>query len=719
MAAEQQQSKSQFKIRYNDDAVTCAICHQTYKEPKCLPPPCTHIYCKTCIINQLRYDQLSDDVTQLSFRCPACKYCFRLQAEQVVQLKDDMFLLNLLQSSTNEDSEPDLMRSTDTGFVDEVPPTDCTSCDSGISAVANCTECKATFCESCLFVHNSLKSLRSHHINHFEMTSSVEDEDDESSRCTQHNTVRLSHYCSTCKVVVCSECISARHRSHLCVKLVQAAQLLHDNCNELNAWRDELYKTCIDIIQHGRETYEQAVDKVRDAVIEIVYETAQDLKNNVLSAAFEQIQTDVLQLYQTGDGISSSHKSSLDVVKHRIDETYKLKSSCQRLETLSANARAKSSSILSEFTTTNQYQKHALYDTCRQKFATLNFRKGTGDEDDVSDKQVLCLGSVALLGLQQLQLPLNKKINKLFVIKLTDVQLKGLCSNANGGLTVFDMRKKEMLIFDKSLLLLRLVSCSMPSCISLTCTQSNTVITVSHETFDIYSSIGYQNCVKKPLQSRYATQLAMVVTGYDEKNNHIQVAQVYSEFDGLTNEVSVKFHSQWLSEPMAIAKYASKQTPRVLEFKRTTIPGRSTAVFETVGDTYVPRFDNKLMITSDAKGDEYAILINDSYSMREVIKTSYAGRKKYHSELPVYASRISSFQPFGMCIDDEGRVLIGDAGARAIHIINKDGGFIGQAQFSNIMEEGETPSLMAYHGGGTLSLATEDGMIWIVQLRVH
>jgi hypothetical protein len=93
----------------------------------------------------------------------------------------------------------------------------------------------------------------------------------------------------------------------------------------------------------------------------------------------------------------------------KLDE---LKSSCQRLETLTANAGAKSASILSEFTTTNQYQKHALYDTCRQKFAMSNFRKGTGDEDDVSDidKQVLCLGSVALLGLQQLQLPLNKEM---------------------------------------------------------------------------------------------------------------------------------------------------------------------------------------------------------------------------------------------------------------------------------------------------------------------
>jgi hypothetical protein len=191
-----------------------------------------------------------------------------------------------------------------------------------VSAVAKCTECKATFCESCLSAHNSFKCFRSHHINRYAMTSSVEDEDDESSRCTEHNTVRLSHYCSTCEVVVCSECISADHRTHFCVKLVQAAQLLHDKYNELNITRrDELYKTCIDIIQHGRETYEQAVDKVRDAMIEIVNETAQDLKKNVLSAAFGQVETEADQLYQTGDDSTSSHKSDLDVVKHRIDET--------------------------------------------------------------------------------------------------------------------------------------------------------------------------------------------------------------------------------------------------------------------------------------------------------------------------------------------------------------------------------------------------------------
>jgi hypothetical protein len=49
------------------------------------------------------------------------------------------------------------------------------------------------------------------------------------------------------------------------------------------------------------------------------------------------------------------------------------------------------------------------------------------------------------------------------------------------------------------------------------------------------------------LQSRYATQLATVVTGYEEKDKQLQVSQVYSEIDALTNEVSVQFHStQWL-----------------------------------------------------------------------------------------------------------------------------------------------------------------------------
>jgi uncharacterized radical SAM superfamily Fe-S cluster-containing enzyme len=63
----------------------------------------------------------------------------------------------------------------------------------------------------------------------------------------------------------------------------------------------------------------------------------------------------------------------------------------------------------------------------------------------------------------------------------------------------------------------------------------------------------------------------MVVTGYNEKNNQLQVTQVYSEFDALTDEVSVKFHStNGHPIPEAIAKYASKQTRRVLEFKRTT-----------------------------------------------------------------------------------------------------------------------------------------------------
>jgi hypothetical protein len=727
MAAEQQQSKSQFKSVYSDDSTTCAICHQTYTEPKCLPPPCTHVYCKTCIVNQLRYNQQSDDVTQLSFRCPMCTYCFCMQAEEVVRLKDDTFLLNLLQSSTNEDSEPDPVLSSDTGFVDEAPPTKCTSCDSGVSAVATCTECKATFCESCLVVHDSLKSLRSHHINHYKMTSSVEDED-ESSHCTQHNTVRLSHYCPTCKVVVCSECINADHRTHLCVKLVQAAQLLHDNYNELNTWRDELSKICIEIIWNGRDRYEQAVDKVRDAMIEIINETAQDLKEKTVSAAFEQvrIETEALQSHQTGDGISSNHKSHLDTVKHRSGQINELKSCCQRLETLTATARDNSASILSVFMAANQYQKCALYNTCRSKFAMSNFRLGAGDEDDISDvdKHVLCLGSVAMLGLQQLQLPLNKTVNvgltieKLFDVKLEDVRLKGLCSNANGGLTVFDTRKKEMLVYDKSLLLLQVLSCNnISSCIAFFCVEKY-VIAASHEKFNIYSSTGLCNCITQPLPSqlRYATRLATVVTGYNASKEQPFVSQVYSEFDALTNEVNVKVY---ISEQLVInLKYAPVQKRRVLEYQRNTpFVGSSAETFESVGNSYVPRVDNKLMMAYRAECSEHAVLINDCYAEREVIKFHANGNQIYRSQLPTDAT--ISFQPFGMCIDDEGRVLIGDAGARTIHVISKNGDVVGQAQFGNMMDDGDTPSLMAYHGGRTLSLATKDGKIWIVQLRVH
>jgi hypothetical protein len=727
MAMMQKKRKFQRKIRYNDDALKCAICHQTYTEPKCLPPPCSHVFCKMCITKQLRYDQVSDDATQLSFRCPTCKHCFPMQAEQVVQLKDDAFLLNYLQPSAYKSSnKPNQECSTDTKIVDRVLQTDCTSCDNGVSSVAKCTECKATFCESCLSAHNSFKFFHGHHIIYHEMTSSIEDDNDESSRCTYHNTVRLSHYCSTCKVVVCSECISVNHEYHFCVKLFQAAQVLNDKYGKLNTRQNELVKTCTDIIQYGTETYEQAVDKVRDTMIEIVNQTAQDLKNNVLSAAFEPIRTEVFQLCWAGIS-TSSHKSDLDLVKHRINQLDELESSCQRLETLTTIARAKGTSILSEFVTTNQHQKSVVYDICRQKLAMSNLRLGVGDEDDVSDidKQVLCLGLIAVLGLQQLQLPLNETedvgltIDKLFVIKLTDVKLNGLCSNANGGLTVFDMRKKEMLIFDKSLLLLRVVSCDSPHGIAFACIK-NYVIIASDETFYIYTLASNNNnhiSKRLDLQSPYATQLAIVVTGYDIYEKQPQVTQVYSEFDALNNKVSVQFHSSTrLPQPVTIAKYASTQNRRILEFKRSTIT-KSEATFVSVGDSYVPRVDNKLMIAHSAKRDEYAILINGSYAKREVIKLYLNGNKVFRC--PLQTDATISFQPFGMCIDDEGRVLIGDAGARAVHIISKDGGVIGQAQFGNIMEKGDTLSLMAYHGSGTLSLATEEGKIWIVQLRVH
>jgi hypothetical protein len=59
-------------------------------------------------------------------------------------------------------------------------------------------------------------------------------------------------------------------------------------------------------------------------------------------------------------------------------------------------------------------------------------------------------------------------------------------------------------------------------------------VVASHEKFSFYSSAGYHKCVTKPLQSPFATQLAMVVIGYDAKIKQPRVTRVYSEFDALS-----------------------------------------------------------------------------------------------------------------------------------------------------------------------------------------
>ena len=181
------------------DKLTCAICLDTFKDPKLLH--CFHVYCKNCLERLVVQDTLG----QLSVCCPACRRSTLLPpATDVSDLQSAFHIHHLfdIQDALKKVKEPQKVL--------------CGKCTkSQRPATSYCRDCGQFICAVCTGIHSEWDDFAEHEIVALEQLESEVTQLDVLKKvtlyCPLHKSKELELYCETCGELVCLHCIVSKH----------------------------------------------------------------------------------------------------------------------------------------------------------------------------------------------------------------------------------------------------------------------------------------------------------------------------------------------------------------------------------------------------------------------------------------------------------------------------------------------------------------------------
>ncbi|XP_070540330.1 E3 ubiquitin-protein ligase TRIM56-like [Ptychodera flava] len=177
----------------NEQILLCAICMERFKSPKILP--CYHTFCASCLTKWVKTNN-----NQLI--CPTCKESWPLPCSGVPAIDNNRFMNDLLQviSDVNPGS----------GQTKAV----CEGC--GSEAMHWCTDCGQFFCEECVRIHRTVRSLKDHKLTtvgeYNEKMASEHFKLIQPRFCEKHTNTQLEFYCDSCQVPTCLKCTVVEHK---------------------------------------------------------------------------------------------------------------------------------------------------------------------------------------------------------------------------------------------------------------------------------------------------------------------------------------------------------------------------------------------------------------------------------------------------------------------------------------------------------------------------
>ena len=185
-----------------EDQLTCAICLDTFKEPKMLQ--CFHIYCKDCLQRLVVQDRQS----QVSFSCPTCRQStIGPPGTDVSSLQSAFHVYHLfeIQEALEKLKDPCKLQ--------------CEKCSKHTRTVQSfCRDCGQFLCERCFETHSEWKEFSQHEV------VSVEEIESNVNKlvppkkvvlhCPQHQSKELDLYCETCEELICLHCTVKKHKDH-------------------------------------------------------------------------------------------------------------------------------------------------------------------------------------------------------------------------------------------------------------------------------------------------------------------------------------------------------------------------------------------------------------------------------------------------------------------------------------------------------------------------
>ena len=178
--------------------VQCAICLETYHDPKALA--CLHAYCRECI-QQLLQQQQRDQ----KLECPQCRCVVAVAGNDPSSLPTVFFINGLIEVYHI------MKKAVSNDFA-------CQNCSEAM-ATSFCHICSMFICASCTNAHKKMKVFEGHKttsISEMREGASIRLSTKKTliSTCPQHDGELLKLYCFECKQLICRDCTLVEHTGH-------------------------------------------------------------------------------------------------------------------------------------------------------------------------------------------------------------------------------------------------------------------------------------------------------------------------------------------------------------------------------------------------------------------------------------------------------------------------------------------------------------------------
>ncbi|XP_064481647.1 B-box type zinc finger protein ncl-1-like isoform X2 [Ornithodoros turicata] len=257
-----------------DSEQQCGLCNEGYKQPRVLA--CLHVYCEACLEKLLQSKSGDGDCpapANTSITCPECGHETKLKSKGALRetCPLDHVLANELERAALEG-----------------PGAACTSCKAREPAVARCSDCASLLCNNCVTAHRYMRCFESHAVLTFEELGAKPNASGDGSvmaqlhrplACPSHAGEQLKHFCLTCQVPICSECMVSEHQQpeHRCERASEAGPRQREELEALMA-EGRLKATAFEDSLSALQTGLTDLQMQRDNTRSLIQETFQSYK---------------------------------------------------------------------------------------------------------------------------------------------------------------------------------------------------------------------------------------------------------------------------------------------------------------------------------------------------------------------------------------------------------------------------------------------------------
>ena len=294
-----------------EQEITCAVCHEHYREPKILP--CLHYYCIECL--QRLAERVGHPVP-----CPECRREAAFPLNDARQLPTPFFVHRMIDFYGRMEKAQGKKEAL------------CESCSGG-KAEAFCRHCREFICAKCVKSHRRMKAFKGHEITSMEQlrvggVRKISALEAPFKKCEAHDEV-VKLYCYTCSQLICRDCVIDDHmhadhdREFVKKAGPRCREKLRESAAPLRQAPAEITATAADVQAAKREVAENlaSVSKtIRQSMDEMIA-TLQQRKQQLLAKATELAEEKLGALNAQEKSLNMSlteARSLVDVVERNL-----------------------------------------------------------------------------------------------------------------------------------------------------------------------------------------------------------------------------------------------------------------------------------------------------------------------------------------------------------------------------------------------------------------